>query len=140
MKKYLSILVLLALLIGIFSAAAEDAEKETYDIDLYGLSDTIVYSQILNILGNKEDYVGKTIRYRGWFDYQEGSKNTYFFAQVPDLAGCCYNGLEFIWAGEHQFPDDYPGYGDDIVIAGRMEIYDEDGSVFMHVVDATVTW
>ena len=45
-----------------------------------------------------------------------------------------------VWGGEHVYPDDYPEEGNDIVVTGRLEAYEEDGFLYLHLVDAEVLW
>ena len=59
---------------------------------------------------------------------------------IPDATACCAQGIEFIWGGKHQWPDDYPEEGTDIVVTGRLEIYLEDGYQFLHLVDSELLW
>ena len=59
---------------------------------------------------------------------------------IPDATACCAQGIEFVWAGEHYWPDDYPGDGADITVTGRLEIYEENGYSYLHLVDAELLW
>nr|MCR4877168.1 hypothetical protein [Clostridiales bacterium] len=60
----------------------------------------------------------------------------YHACVVPDATACCAQGIEFVWGGEHTWPDDYPEGGTDIIVTGRLEAYDEDGQMYLHLVDA----
>ncbi|MBR0514993.1 MAG: flavodoxin family protein [Clostridia bacterium] len=59
---------------------------------------------------------------------------------IPDATACCAKGIEFVWNGDHAWLDDYPEAGTDITVTGRLEIYEEDGSSYLHLVDAELTW
>ena len=60
----------------------------------------------------------------------------YHACVIPDATACCAQGIEFIWAGEHAWPEDYPEEAADIVVTGRLELYEEDGVKYLHLVDA----
>ncbi len=38
------------------------------------------------------------------------------------------------------YPDDYPAEGTNIVVTGRLESYEEDGFLYLHLVNAEVLW
>ena len=56
------------------------------------------------------------------------------------MSVCCAQGLEFVWRGEHAWPEDYPDETTDITVTGRLEVYQEDGCNYLHLVDAEVLW
>ena len=57
------------------------------DVDLTTLSQTMVYSEVYNMMETPEDYVGKTIKMRGLYSYyyDEGTKNEYHACIVQDV-------------------------------------------------------
>lgn len=95
-------------------------------IDLTGLSNTMVYAEVYNMTMEPEKYMGKTVKMRGIFaayeDYFQKDK-FYFSVIIPDAAACCESGFEFIWSGEHVYPDDYPEVGEEIEINGVFSSY-----------------
>ncbi len=148
MKKRI-LAILLALLCGMavqasaFSFFGKAPEKEEgIDLDLSKMSGTVVYSQVYNMMVSPEDFIGKTIRVAGYFDVYEDAEtgNNYFACMIPDATACCAQGLEFLWAGEHTYPDDYPEPGCDMTMTGRFETYEEDGTEYMRLADAEVEW
>lgn len=148
MKKRI-LAILLALLCGMavqasaFSFFGKEPEKEEgIDLDLSKMSGTVVYSQVYNMMASPEDFIGKTIRVAGYFDVYEDAEtgNNYFACMIPDATACCAQGLEFLWAGEHTYPDDYPEPGCDMTMTGRFETYEEDGTEYMRLADAEVEW
>ena len=148
MKKRI-LAILLALLCGMavqasaFSFFGKEPEKEEgIDLDLSKMSGTVVYSQVYNMMASPEDYIGKTIRVAGYFDVYEDAEtgNNYFACMIPDATACCAQGLEFLWAGEHTYPDDYPEPGCDMTMTGRFETYEEDGAEYIRLADAEVEW
>ena len=149
MKKLFCFLVLLAVMASfipgaVFAAEAESSEPVSLvvDLDLSEMSGVIVYSQIYNILWEPAEYLGKVIRMRGYYNYYDDQAHgiVYHTCIIPDATACCAQGIEFIWNGDHAWPDDYPEAGTDITVTGRLEIYEEDGSNYLHLVDAELTW
>ena len=132
---------------GSSASKPEDSEKvedSSYDVDLTKLSSTMIYSEVYNMMSEPDTYVGKSVRMSGQFTLFEATDTdgnpipdqTYFACIIADATACCSQGLEFVLAGEHTYPDDYPELGDDIVVSGTFETYDEDGYIYCHLVDA----
>lgn len=121
-------------------AAVPTAAPLAVDLDLSKLSGTVVYSQVNNMMYEPETYTGKVIRMAGYYSaYVDTERGVVYHACViPDATACCAQGIEFIWGGEHQWPDDYPEEGTDILVTGRLETYEEDGYQYLHLVDAEV--
>ena len=57
----------------------------------------------------------------------------YHFVAVEDAAACCLQALEFIWEGEHAYPDDYPDEKAVIEVAGVFGQYDELGRTYYYL-------
>ncbi len=112
------------------------------NLDLSKLSGTVVYSQVYNMMYEPEAYLGKVIRMAGYYSAYEDTERgvVYHACVIPDATACCAQGIEFIWGGEHQWPDDYPEEGTDIIVTGRLEDYDEDGYRYLHLVESDVVW
>ncbi len=128
-----------------FSAGAEaagPAEPPVIDLDMSGMSGTVVYAQIYNLLSDPGPWLGKIIRMAGYYSFYNDQEHgiVYHACIIPDATACCAQGIEFIWAGEHKWPDDYPENGTDITVTGRLEIYEENGFSYLHLVDAEVLW
>jgi hypothetical protein len=129
----------------LFSAGAETAdpsEMPAVDLDLSGMSGTVVYAQIYNLLSDPAPWLGKTIRMAGYYSFYDDQEQgiVYHACVIPDATACCAQGIEFVWAGEHNWPDDYPEDGADITVTGRLEIYEENGYSYLHLMDADVLW
>ena len=105
------------------------------DLDLTKMSATMIYSTIFDMLVMAEDYIDKNIKLSGWFetytDPQTGEM--YYAVVVPDATACCQQGLEFIWMGEHKFPDDYPEEFAEIVVTGTFTTAEEDGITYSYL-------
>lgn len=141
MRKIL-VCVTLSLLLALGLAGPVFAEERAIDIDLANASDTVVYAQLVNMMVSPQEYLGKIVRLTGWFEYFEDpiQDAVYFSAMIPDATACCMQGMEFVWAGEHDWPLDYPEAGTEITVCGRFELYEEDGYEYMHLTDAELDW
>ena len=120
------------------SAETSPAESVFVDLDLSAMSGTVVYAQVYNMMVEPQAWLGKMIRMAGYYNYYDDQEHgiVYHACIIPDATACCAQGIEFVWAGEHAWPDEYPEIGTDIVITGRLEMYEEDGSKYLHLVDA----
>ena len=146
MKKYAGIPALCLIIAALFlcagftaAAEAEDPEEQVMiDLDLSRMSGTIVYSQVYNLLYDPSPWLGKTIRMAGYYNYFDDQEHgvVYHACIVPDATQCCAQGIEFIWAGEHAWPEEYPQIGQEITVTGRLEIYEDQGTRYLHLVDA----
>lgn len=99
------------------------------NLDLTKMSATMIYSTIFDMLIMPEDYVEKIIKVKGWFetytDPQTGEM--YYAVVVPDATACCQQGLEFVWKGNHTYPDDFPKPGQNITVTGIYKMIENDG-------------
>ncbi|MCC8016681.1 MAG: hypothetical protein LIO43_04855 [Clostridiales bacterium] len=108
------------------------------DVDITKLSSTMVYSEVYNMMYAHDDYVGKTVKMRGQFAYYEDpeTKAQYFACIIADATACCSQGLEFVLAGEHTYPDDYPELGSEITVTGTFELHEEGNFQYCQLADA----
>lgn len=117
----------------------EDISADGVDVDLTQLSSTMVYSEVYNMMVTPESYVGKTIKMHGQFAVYEAEPGNesgvdyYFAVIIADATACCQQGMEFVWNGEHKFPDDYPKEGSGVTVTGVFETYEEDGQMYCHL-------
>ena len=127
------------------SAPAQETDTETVpasapaavDVDLTQLSSTMVYSEVYNIMMAPEDYVGKVIRMNGECvsAYYEPTDATYYSIIIQDATACCAQGIEYVLGDGQAYPED----GGEATVTGRFESYDENGTTWYHLVDASVT-
>jgi len=105
------------------------------DVDLTAPSSTMVYAEVYNMLLSPDDYRGKIIKMRGpyYADYYDETCQYYHFVVIEDASACCAQGLEFIWAGEHIYPDDYPEDGEIIEVTGIFDSYEELGEQYFYI-------
>lgn len=105
------------------------------DLDLTKMSATMIYSTIFDMLIMPEDYVEKIIKVKGWFetytDPQTGEM--YYAVVVPDATACCQQGLEFVWKGNHAYPDDFPKPGQNITVTGIYKMIENDGVTYTYL-------
>ncbi len=119
-------------------AAAPTAEPLVVDLDLSQLSGTVVYAQVYNLMVDYQSYLGKVLRIAGYYSYYQDTELgvVYHACIIPDATACCAQGIEFVWGGEHVWPDDYPEDMAPIVVTGRLETYFEGEVLYLHLVDA----
>ena len=134
----LSILVSSLSCVSAGEPAADSGEEPFIDLDLTGMSGTIVYAQVYNLLSDPSPWRGKIIRMTGYYSYYDDAEKgiVYHACVIPDATACCAAGIEFVWEGEHAWPEDYPEAGTDITVTGRLEVYQEDGYNYLHLLDA----
>ena len=102
----------------------------------------MVYSQVYDMMTQPESYMGQKIKMRGSFSYYQDpdTKQEYFVAIIADSTACCAQGIEFVWAGEHSYPRDYPPLDTEITVTGTFSTYYEGDNMYVQLVDAQVEW
>ena len=105
------------------------------NLDLTKMSATMIYSTIFDMLIMPEDYVEKIIKVKGWFETYMDTKSgeLYYAVLVPDATACCQQGLEFIWKGNHAYPDDFPKPGQNITVTGFYKMIENDGVTYTYL-------
>jgi hypothetical protein len=121
-KKCLSIVLFILISLSVTSFA--NPKEETFDVDLTVLSSTMVYAEVLNMMTNPDDYIGKTIKVSGLYAVSLYLGEYYHFVLVEGVDACCPEGLMFILNGDHSFPDDYPEEMTQIEFAGVFGSYE----------------
>ncbi len=123
---------------GTSSTASSDPSK--IDLDLTKMSATMIYSTMFDMLVMPEDYIEKNIKVSGWFetytDPQTGE--LYYAVVVPDATACCQQGLEFVWSGEHKYPEDFPEAGANITVTGIYKLIENDGISYNYLEASSV--
>ena len=144
-------LLLLALCAGCGGSTSDTKETETVavnvteasagvDIDLTQLNSTMVYSEVYGMVSEPDTYIGKTVKAKGPFSvYHDEANDVYYFAVlINDATACCAQGLEFVWAGDHTYPDAYPEEGTEIVVTGTFNTYMDGTQQYSHLENATM--
>lgn len=152
-KKWMVILLCLSLLL--LSACGEAKQEAAQpapattkeaalpiDLDLSALSGTVVYSQVYDMVMDPQAYDGQRVKMRGTFSYYQDpdTLQEYFAAIIADATACCAQGIEFVWAGEHSYPEDYPPLDTEITVTGTFGTYEEYGNLYLQLTDAEVSW
>ena len=143
MKKTFLLLWLLAAALLLCACGKKPAAAPVaIDLDLSQMSGTMVYSQVYNMMADPDPYLGKTVRITGLFDYYKdaATNKLYLACIIPDATACCSQGIEFEWAGEHAYPEDYPEPGTGVTVTGRLDSYVEDEWLFLCLRDTEVIW
>lgn len=124
------------------SAQTQPANK--VDIDLTVLSPQMLLAEVQNIGKKYYEYEGKVIKINGRFNsfVYEGNNKRYYQCVLSDA--CCSfesgTGLEFEWAGNHTYPEDYPDIQDPITVTGRFTVYEEDGNMYATLASSEVVF
>lgn len=116
------------------------ASADGIDVDLSTMSSTMVYSEVLNMQKTPEKYEGKVVKMKGPFNVTEANGNRYYACIVKDATACCSTGIEFVWAGDHSYPDDYPSPDEEITVVGTFTTYMEGKSRYLQLKDADVNF
>ena len=116
------------------------SSKEKIDYDLLGFNQTMLYSQVTNIVNDYQSYLGKRIRIKGNMQVVDGGNGKYYYmVNCGDATACCTSGFEFILKGGSENPSDYPENGKEITVNGVLQEYYEGEQKYIHLVDSTVS-
>ena len=144
MKKILSIVLVLSMLFAFASCESNNnGSKQTssdLDLDLTKLSSTMVYSEVYNMMNTPDEYIGKKVKMQGDFSVYEGDGRNYYTCIIADATACCQQGMEFVWKGDHKYPEDYPELGEDITVTGVFETYYEGEDMYCQLNDCEVVF
>ncbi len=126
------------------SNVAQTNAAPKVDIDLTVLSPQMLLAEVKNIGAKYYEYEGKVIKINGRFNsfVYEGNNKRYYQCVLSDA--CCSfesgTGLEFEWAGDHTYPEDYPDIQDPITVTGRFTVYEEDGNMYATLASSEVVF
>ncbi len=90
------------------------------------MPENLWYAQACHVFDDAEDYLGKTIKVRGYFYIYEADIRNVYACIVMDPTECCAQGFEFRLAGDPKFPDDYPPADAEITVVGTLGTYSDD--------------
>ena len=112
------------------------------DVDLTKMNANMIYSYIFEMIVEPDNYLGKTIKVKGFFYsvVDEESGERYFAVIIPDALACCKQGMEFKWLGDHTYPADYPQENQEITITGTYRTAIMEGDItysYLEVSDLT---
>ena len=142
MKKNVAALLLLCLICTLATGCKGGETQETdvhqsgdVDVDLTVLGSTMVYAEVFSMMNNPDQYKGKTVKMNGpyYASYYDETDLYYHYVIIEDAAACCQQGIEFIWNGDHNYPDDYPKDQTKIEVTGIFGSYDELGRTYYYL-------
>jgi hypothetical protein len=116
--------------------AADTPKTDGVDVDLTTMSSTMVYSEVLNMQKQPDQYIGKIVKMSGPFSVTEIEDKRYFACLIKDATACCSTGIEFDLAGDYTYPDDYPEKDSEITVIGSFTTYMEGNSKYLQLKDA----
>jgi hypothetical protein len=104
-------------------------------IDLTKMSGIMVYAEVYNMMTKPNEYIGKTVKMSGPYYARAAaaSDKYYHFVIIEDATACCQQGLEFIWNGNHVYPDDYPADQTKVEVVGVFGKYEELGKTYYYL-------
>ena len=135
MIKRLVVFCLSVLFVFSLVGCSDAADKNDVDIDLSGLSMTMMQAEYQRILSNPRDFIGKTIRAIGLYRtmiIDDAGNYTHSIIIVPGDE-CCLLGFEFQPDGDIGFPDDYPAQDARIKITGTIDEYNRSGALYLYI-------
>ena len=141
MKKLLSSLLLCVMafaLAGCNDTGERSGTLSEIDVDLTGMSATMVYAEVYNMLTSPADYLGKTVKMSGSFSVYEEADRNYYACLIADATACCSQGIEFVLDGDPTYPEDYPELNSLITVTGIFDTYIEDGYLYCQLLNATL--
>lgn len=115
-----------------------DTKNGDIDIDLTMLDSNMVYAQVFDMVNYSDKYIGKKVRAKGTFAHTVDRGNDFFAVLIADATACCAQGLEFVLAGEYQYPNDYPALDSEITIEGVFNTYEDSGFTYCQLKDAVL--
>ena len=137
MKKGILILLVLAFVLGLAACGGTPSYK-TVKVDLTKMNSTMVYSEVSNMMTTPDKYLGKTVRMKGKFAVYPGQDRNYYACIISDATACCQQGMEFVLAGDFEYPGDYPAEGTEITVTGIFDTYKEGTQMYCQLADAVM--
>ncbi|MBR6020356.1 MAG: hypothetical protein IK055_09100 [Lachnospiraceae bacterium] len=121
--------------------APENRGDSSVDVDLTVMTATMVYAEVYNMLVSPESYIGKKVKMQGAFNVYIDTETDahYYLCVIKDATACCAQGLEFVLAGSHSYPGDYPELGTEITVIGEFDTYVEGDTMYCTLRNATMS-
>lgn len=101
---------------------APAAEPVPVDLDLTGMSETMVYGIMYEMVNAPKNYVGQRIKFNGTYSSFKDAVTgeVEHTITVYDSSYCCMVDVNFVLEGEHEYPKDYPRSGSKMTIVGEL--------------------
>jgi hypothetical protein len=119
------------------SLSAAGVTHQLVDVDNSGdvieIKEKMFIAQTNDIYLNIDDYIGKSVRYEGYFaQYQDAETYETFNFVVRNGPGCCPGvdntaGFEVAWDGQWPNPNDW------VEVFGTLELYEDGGEQYIRV-------
>ena len=95
------------------------------DVDLTVMNSNMVYAEVYNMMMYPEDYIGKAIKIRGFYNVYEDevNKQTYYSCIIQDATACCAQGIEFVPEDLQAFCENGYQQGDEVTVSGVFDVY-----------------
>ena len=139
MKKAIALVFAAVFMTFGFAACDETPIYSKVSVDLTKMNSTMVYSEVSNMVNTPQNYKGRSVRMKGSFAVYEGDGRNYYACIISDATACCQQGMEFVLAGEHEYPKDYPAIGTEITVTGVFDTYKEGEQMYCQLIDAVMT-
>ena len=140
MRRIMTLMLAAVLLAGCSAKTDSPVPKEVphiesaipADMDLTFMSNTVLMSEVTNMLVHPEEYQDKVVRLAGTFGVQQDVKNkgVIYNCDITDGTGCCPAGNSIQLFFEEE-PENLPSLGENIIVQGVVN-YDK-GTYYMNM-------
>lgn len=139
LPSLIAIFILMSLILSSCGNAGTSGKKDEL-LDLTELNSNALYAAVYDIMASPDEYLGRKIKVKGYFAVGDNGSGDvkYFFCVIPDAAGCCQQGMEFLLKGEPGFPEGYPSENEDIIVEGIFSEHKEGKGKFYRLDEASV--
>ncbi|MBR1584947.1 MAG: hypothetical protein IJ662_05345 [Clostridia bacterium] len=132
MKKWMGVLLIVAMMLPFFEAFGEMAEITVHPVTA---------GELIEMMYDPEDaaLIGETIEIEGYFGgiYNEGTEDAFSFLAIADPGSCCAESIRFI-------PDAactaFPEPDTVVTLTGTLVKTETDGYSALRILNATLTW
>ncbi|MCL2873725.1 MAG: hypothetical protein FWE29_02215 [Defluviitaleaceae bacterium] len=140
MKKVLLLIMSTVILTVLLSGCNENGDGNQNSVYVE-IGERLFMTQIMDIIGNYDHYIGRTVRYEGVFEkleyFGDGDPLAFVFRRGP---GCCgddgFGGFMVVWEDNDA---DFPENDDWVEVVGTFGIVEIDGLAFRSVFLSSLT-
>ena len=116
--------------------------KTKVDYDLSRMNFTMISSFFFQMLIDPPTYENKVFKVKGKFQASTNELTPeglpYFSVIINDVTMCCQEGIDFVWTGNHKWPQDYPKQDQEITIIGKYIVTEEDGVSYSYILASDI--
>ena len=124
------------------TSPVSEPEVIKVDYDLSDMNFTMISSFFFQMLIEPEEYENKTFKIKGKFQTFDNEENPaalpYFSVIMNDATMCCQEGIDFVWKGDHKYPDDYPQPDQEITIVGKYIVTETNGFTYNYILASDI--